>query len=100
MGRAAAARAGTGAKRTGTSRSKTSNSKASNSKASNSKASNSKASNGKAPSLEELQRERLELRDKLAAAEARIAVLEGQRVDALNRIDWVIDSIQNVLERP
>ena len=80
MGRAAATRGGARAKRTGTSRSKT--------------------SNGKASSLEDLERERLELRAKLAAADARIAALESQRVDALNRIDWVIDSIQNVLERP
>jgi len=80
MGRAAVPRTGARAKRTGSSR--------------------SKAKNGKATSLEELERERLELRAKLAAAEARIAALESQRVDALNRIDWVIDSIQNVLERP
>lgn len=49
--------------------------------------------------LAQLERERNELRTQLAAAEARIAVLESQRVEALNRIDWVIDSIHNVLER-
>ncbi len=54
----------------------------------------------KAPSaIKELERERLELRAKLAAAEARIAALETQRLEVLNRIDWVIDSIHNVLER-
>jgi hypothetical protein len=34
----------------------------------------------------------------LNAAEARIAALEQERLDILNRIDWVIDSLHNVLE--
>jgi hypothetical protein len=34
----------------------------------------------------------------LAAANARIAALEQERLDILNRIDWVIDSLHNVLE--
>ncbi len=80
MGRATVARTGARAKRTVSSR--------------------PKAKAKKATPLEELERERLELRAKLAAAEARIAALESQRVDVLNRIDWVIDSVQNVLERP
>ncbi len=49
--------------------------------------------------LEQLERERDELRIQLTAAEARIKQLEGQRLDALNRIDWAIDSIHNILER-
>ena len=49
--------------------------------------------------LEEVERERDELRLQLTAAEARIKQLEGQRLDALNRIDWAIDSIHNILER-
>lgn len=40
-----------------------------------------------------------ELRAELAAAQARIKVLESQRADIVNRIDWVIDSIHNILER-
>ena len=38
------------------------------------------------------------LRKQLAAAEARIAVLERQRDEALNRIAWVIDSINSLAE--
>jgi hypothetical protein len=34
----------------------------------------------------------------LAAAEARIAALEQQRDDALNRIEWVIDSLNSLAE--
>ena len=49
--------------------------------------------------LEQLERERDQLRVQLAAAEARIKLLENERLDVLNRIDWVIDSIHNVLER-
>ena len=49
--------------------------------------------------IEELEKERLELLARLAAAEATIRALESQRVEVVNRIDWVIDSIHNVLER-
>jgi hypothetical protein len=38
------------------------------------------------------------LREQLAAAELRIAVLERQRDEALNRIEWVIDSINSLTE--
>lgn len=48
--------------------------------------------------LAQIERERDELKTRLAAAEARIAELEHQRVDVVNRIDWIIDSLQNVLE--
>lgn len=49
--------------------------------------------------IEQLERERNELRAQLAEAEARIEQLESQRIEVLNRIDWVIDSIHNILER-
>lgn len=52
-----------------------------------------------AGSVEQLVRERNELRTRLDAAEAHIKLLESQRLEVLNRIDWVIDSIHNVLER-
>lgn len=52
-----------------------------------------------ATALEQLERERDELRARLAAAEEHIKLLESQRLEVLNRIDWVIDSIHNVLER-
>lgn len=52
-----------------------------------------------ANAIAQLERERNELRALLAAAEARIKQLESQRLEVLNRIDWVIDSIHNVLER-
>lgn len=59
------------------------------------------ASDSKSPAdiVEQLERERNELQSRLAAAETRIKLLESQRVEVLNRIDWVIDSIHNVLER-
>ncbi len=45
-----------------------------------------------------LQDERDKLRAQLAAANARIAELEGLHTKAVDRIDWVIDSLHNVLE--
>ena len=38
------------------------------------------------------------LRGELEHAKARIAQLEALQVDVINRIDWVIDSLQTVLE--
>ena len=52
-----------------------------------------------AATVEQLERERNELRARLAAAEEHIMLLECHRLEVLNRIDWVIDSIHNVLER-
>lgn len=46
----------------------------------------------------ELKRERDGLADELAAARAEIAALHAARADAVNRIDWVIDQLQSVLE--
>lgn len=48
--------------------------------------------------LEALERERDQLKVQLADARAAIAKLEHARDEALNRIDWAIDSLHNVLE--
>ncbi len=45
-----------------------------------------------------LEKERAELRAELAAAQARIRSLEQAREQVLNRIDWVIDSLQSLTE--
>ena len=47
-----------------------------------------------------LERERDELRAELKAARERITSLEAQRRQAVDRIDWVIDSLQHVIEAP
>jgi predicted nucleic acid-binding Zn-ribbon protein len=49
--------------------------------------------------IAQLERERDALRSELAAAEARIAALEQQRTELLNRIDWAIDSLHSLVER-
>ena len=51
-----------------------------------------------ANALEILERERNQLKSALALAEARVAALERERSDILNRIDWVIDSLHNLIE--
>lgn len=38
------------------------------------------------------------LSTELAAAKVRIGELEKQRSDAINRIDWVIDTLQNLVD--
>ena len=48
--------------------------------------------------LEALERERDQLRAKLVAAEAAISKLQQARDEAVNRIDWAIDSLHNLLE--
>jgi hypothetical protein len=45
--------------------------------------------------LKAVERERDNLRSELAAAQARIVALEKIRDEAANRINWVIDSLQN-----
>lgn len=45
-----------------------------------------------------LQSERDTLNSELKEARARIAELEAANKDAVNRIDWVIDSLHNILE--
>jgi len=39
------------------------------------------------------------LKTQLAATEQKLAELESQRIEALNRIDWVVDSLHNLLDR-
>lgn len=48
--------------------------------------------------FEALQRERDQLKAQLADAQALITKLEQARDEAVNRIDWAIDSLHNVLE--
>ncbi len=45
-----------------------------------------------------LESERDRLTAELAEAHARIAKLEAARTQVVNRIDWVIDSLQNLIE--
>lgn len=47
-----------------------------------------------------LERERDSLKSELEAAQARIRRLEETRAEAVNRIDWVIDSLQNIVDKP
>jgi len=51
---------------------------------------------GMAAELRTLRAERARLGAELEAAQTRIAELEAARVDAINRIDWVIDSLQSL----
>jgi hypothetical protein len=48
--------------------------------------------------LEALERERDQLKVQLSDAQASIIRLEQARDAAVNRIDWAIDSLHNVLE--
>lgn len=45
-----------------------------------------------------LEAERAALAGELETAKARIAKLEEARAQVINRIDWVIDSLHNLLE--
>jgi hypothetical protein len=45
-----------------------------------------------------LRKERDQVAKDLKAAKARIATLEDAQTQAINRIDWVIDSLHNVSE--
>lgn len=45
-----------------------------------------------------LEDERRGLQERLTAAEQKIAILERQRDEALNRIEWVIDSIRTLTD--
>ena len=46
----------------------------------------------------ELKRERDAMAADLASAKAEIAALDASRIDAINRIDWVLDSLHTVLQ--
>jgi hypothetical protein len=48
--------------------------------------------------IKALERERDRLKGQLEEAEARIARLQESRSEAVNRIDWVIDSLHNLIE--
>ena len=69
--------------------------KQSKSTAAGARRSTSKAA--KKPSAAELLRERDALLRQLQAAEHRISELEELNKEAVNHIDWVIDSLQTVL---
>jgi chromosome segregation ATPase len=47
-----------------------------------------------------LERERDGLLLELEAARARIKVLESTQTDVANRIEWVIDSLHNLSDKP
>lgn len=49
--------------------------------------------------IKTLESERESLKAQLADAEARISQLEASRAETVNRIDWVLDSLHNVLEK-
>lgn len=46
-----------------------------------------------------LKKQRDELRHELMAAKQRIAELQAINEDAVNRIDWVLDSLHSLLEK-
>jgi len=48
--------------------------------------------------IKTLERERDRLKTQLKEAGERIKRLEESRTEAVNRIDWVLDSLHNVLE--
>jgi chromosome segregation ATPase len=48
--------------------------------------------------MAELERERDALAQELAAAKQQVATLETARTQAINRIDWVLDSLQSLTE--
>jgi phage shock protein A len=49
--------------------------------------------------IKTLERENVRLQQQLEEANERIARLEESRSEAVNRIDWVIDSLRNILEK-
>ena len=53
----------------------------------------------RASRIKTLERENTRLQEQLEEANDRIARLEESRSEAVNRIDWVIDSLHNILEK-
>jgi uncharacterized coiled-coil DUF342 family protein len=51
------------------------------------------------PSIDSLRKERDELRGELDSALARIKDLESRQDEIANRIAWVLDSLQSLLEK-
>lgn len=49
--------------------------------------------------LRELEAECADLRSELAAAATRLAALEAQRKQLLDRIDWAIDSLHSLIDK-
>ena len=49
--------------------------------------------------IKTLERENTRLQQQLEEANERISRLEESRTEAVNRIDWVIDSLHNILEK-
>ena len=49
--------------------------------------------------LSRLRKEHADMVRQLATAQSRVSELEHARDDALDRIDWAIDSLHNVLEQ-
>jgi hypothetical protein len=49
--------------------------------------------------IKALERERDRLKAQLQETKERLARLEESRTEVVNRIDWVIDSLHNVLEK-
>jgi chromosome segregation ATPase len=49
--------------------------------------------------IKTLERENTRLTAQLEEARERIARLEQSRTEAVNRIDWAIDSLHNILEK-
>ncbi len=56
------------------------------------------AKTARAADVAALSRRIAELERDLSAARGRVSELEALREQALNRIDWAIDSLQNVIE--
>jgi uncharacterized spore protein YtfJ len=71
--------------------------KAKQSKSSSSGARRTASTTAKKPTAAALLRERDALIRQLKAAEHRISELEEINKEAVNRIDWVIDSLQSVM---
>jgi hypothetical protein len=49
--------------------------------------------------IKSLERDNARLQQQLEEANERILRLEESRTEAVNRIDWVIDSLHNILEK-